>query len=192
MSDARPRPQLARLLTALFAFVALVAVTGRWTDTPPRTPPSGEDAPPPESLGRDGALDVVVVDGAACSPGAPCDGPPVPGTRVRSFVALDGKHWLGGRGVTGPDGRLALRGLPRGETWVLAEAEGHARASTALVIDETARPAKLTLGPAHGLEVTVVDERGEPLEGATALVGGGDPLPFGALTADDGDRKSVV
>ncbi|MCC6216403.1 MAG: carboxypeptidase regulatory-like domain-containing protein [Polyangiaceae bacterium] len=186
MSPPAGRSALARLLAALLALVALVAVTGRWTDTPPAAPAPREDAPPPASLGRDGALAISVVDASGCTPGGACDGPPVAGARVRAFVALGGRHWLGGRGVTGADGRLELSGLPRGETWVLADADGLARASVALVVDGTARAVRLGLGAAHALEVSVVDERGEPLDGATVLVTGGEPLPFGALTDERG------
>ena len=77
-------------------------------------------APPlPASVGdRDAVLVAVVVDE---------DGAPADDTLVRVFTIVDDVVYLAASGVTGPDGRVRLENLPRGETWVVAEKDGRAR-----------------------------------------------------------------
>ncbi len=69
---------------------------------------------------------------------------------------------------------------------MLADAEGHARASTQLIVEGGTRDVKLVLAVATPLTVKVTDEAHVPLADATVLVTTADPLPFGALSDAQG------
>lgn len=83
----------------------------------------------------------------------------------------------------------ALDELPLGEAWLVVDAAGHARASRRVLLGPGQSRIRVTLDPAHGLVVTVRDEAGQPLGGATVLVNGDDPLPHGALVGVDGTAR---
>lgn len=127
---------------------------------------------------RDTELAVQVV--------AAADGRSVENAQVRLFWEQGRRYFDAGQGATDGQGKLALRRVPRGRIWVLAEAEGLARASTQLAAEGGVREVLLKLAPATRLPVTVTDETHAPLSGATVLVTTSDPLPFGALTDESG------
>jgi protocatechuate 3,4-dioxygenase beta subunit len=130
-------------------------------------------ASPLESVVRDGALVVQVID---------ADGLPIPGAAVKIFWERDGRYYLASSGETDENGALELRDLPRGKVWVLADAPGHARGSTQLVVGPLERTSRIALVPEHRLKVRVRDDAGAAIPDATVLVRSSDPLPFGALS----------
>ncbi|HKY34355.1 MAG TPA: carboxypeptidase regulatory-like domain-containing protein [Polyangiaceae bacterium] len=122
---------------------------------------------------RDGALRVLVVTG---------DKQAVGRASLRVLWEQQRRYFDAGSGVTNDEGVATVTRVPRGRVWLLAEAEGYARASTQLIIDGGAREVTLELAPATELRVRVSDEAGGALPSATVLVTSSDPLPFGALT----------
>ncbi|HYP78262.1 MAG TPA: carboxypeptidase regulatory-like domain-containing protein [Polyangiaceae bacterium] len=94
-------------------------------------------------------------------------------------------HWIAAES-TDNSGQALLSRLPTGRLWLLAEAPGFARASSTLVLGAEPRTLSLALHSAQALAVTVLDENGVALPKATVLVETADPLPFGALTAEQG------
>src|SRR5690606_15194535 len=66
-----------------------------------------------------------------------------------------------------------------------AEAPGASRVSRTLLLQDT-HELTLELQPALQLEGTVVDDERQPIPQATVLVSDDDPLPFGALTPENG------
>lgn len=160
--------------------IACLAALGRVFDVALARPPTGVYAPPPpEPMGeRDAELAVVARAGA--------DRRPVAGAAVRVFHERGGRYYDAGSARTDASGRALLRGLPRGAAWVIVDADGFARVSITLVLSGDARAAEVSLEPAVALAVEVRDEEQRPLAGATVLVSAADPLPFGALTGNDG------
>ncbi len=110
----------------------------------------------------------------------------IPGATVQVFWEHEGRYFRAGAEATDDLGTAVLRGLPEGRAWLLAEAPGFARSSSALLLGTEPRAVRLTLQPAHALEVSVRDEAGLPVAHATVLVEGSDLLPFGALSDDRG------
>jgi len=94
-------------------------------------------------------------------------------------------HWIAAES-TDKTGQAVLSRLPLGRLWLLAEAPGFARASTTLVLGAEPREVSMGLHPAQTLAVTVTDENAAPLPRATVLVETADPLPFGALSDEQG------
>lgn len=136
--------------------------------------PTAMAPPPPEDAGeRDGKLEVRVVGD---------DGHPIADATVRVLWEHGGRYYLAARAGTDDQGSVALEKLPRGASWVLAEARGHARGSTQVIVDEEARVLSISLPAAHRLAVKVADDHGAPIAEATVLVTTGDPLPYGALS----------
>jgi hypothetical protein len=127
---------------------------------------------PPEVSERDGVLDVVVTREA--------DGEAIEGARVRAFAMLDGRAHAAGAARTDGEGRATLGELPRAEHWIVAEADGLARASQMVVVVSGARRLDLALGDEHRLDVAVVSEGGTPIPLAEIEVRGSDPFPVGA------------
>lgn len=141
-------------------------------------------APLPEDVGdRDGVLDVVVHDAAG-------DKPALAGARVHAFAILDGRAHDAGGAVSDATGRATLKRLPHAEHWIVAEADGHARASQMVVIVSGARRLDLELGAEHELAVDVKTEQGAGIASAEIEVRGPDPFPVGART-DDGGRARI-
>jgi hypothetical protein len=129
--------------------------------------------PPVTAAQRDGALLVEIVDQ---------DGALLPRASVRLVSIVGGKAYVAAQLETDGRGRAAHGDLPRGETWILAEAAGRQRASTRVVVgpknEGTPQTVTLTLHPARKLVVDVVDERDRPLAGATIELQTADALPF--------------
>lgn len=166
-------------LVALLALIAIIALLGSVTDVVlhPRTHMVLAPPPPVADDELDASLEVTVLDPS---------GKPVEGAKVRAFWERGGSYYLAATGFSDASGKLVLSHLPRGPTWLLAEADGFARTSTQLVVDGGSRALEVSLGVASLLHVTVTDENDAPLPRATVLVTTGDPLPFGALTGKDG------
>jgi hypothetical protein len=141
----------------------------------PPLPDKGEGSP------RDAVLAVRAVGPA---------GDPIAEARVHVFALRaedDGvRAYAAGEALTGADGRARVARVPRGETWVTADAAGHARGSTSLVLPGGERSIELVLAAEHRLDVEVRDERGAPLAGAEVEVAEADPLPVGARAGADG------
>jgi hypothetical protein len=129
---------------------------------------------------RDASLDVDVVDDG---------GRALEGASVRVFAMHEGKAYYAGDHDTGKDGRAAFTGLPRGEVWVLAYGPGKSRASLRAVLREGTREVLLALQPARALDVIVVDEAEQPIEGAAIELTTADPLPYATVTGQDGRAR---
>ncbi len=94
-------------------------------------------------------------------------------------------HWLLAES-TDSSGQALLSRLPLGRLWLLADAPGSARASSTVVLGAEQRALSFSLHRAQSLAVTVSDENAAPIAKATVLVDTSDPLPFGALTDEQG------
>lgn len=113
-------------------------------------------------------------------------GTPVSSGTVRVFWETGRRYFLAGAASTDAKGEANIPDLPLGAAWVLAEAPGLARASTALVLGSTRRELALRLGAATEVHVRVETDGGAPVRDATVLVDAADALPFGALTDTNG------
>jgi len=105
---------------------------------------------------------------------------------VTLFWEQEGTQYFVGSGTTDAAGEVELEALPRGPSWLLVSAPGHARRSAPLELRAGDNRFSATLERATSLRVRVTDEQGAPLYRATVLVTSGDPLPFGALTDRNG------
>jgi hypothetical protein len=161
------RVRAERAAVWIAAAVCLLFAAGL-SDVPRRGLVGGTKPPAPTG---DAALTAVVSE----------DGKPAAGARVRVFAVGDAVQ-LAAEATTGADGRAVLAHLPRGETWVIADRSGSARASTRLVLEAGEREVKLPLHPAAELEVVVVDGAQRPIKNARVALYGADPLPFSAYT----------
>jgi hypothetical protein len=139
-------------------------------------------APPPgDSPKRDGAVEVTV------RAGGDVGRPPIAGAHVRALSILEDRAYLADARETDRAGRALLARLPRGATWIVAEAPGRARGSTRLVVDSERREIAMDLDPEHTIDVVVKDETGEPIGGAEVeVLAPGDPIPIGARSGRDG------
>lgn len=183
VTSVRVRRVVERLL-ALAALAVCVGFVAGLTDVArvPLAPPVRRAPPPPSHLAVSTAsLEVVVV--------AKENGGPIPGAQIRVFWEHERKFYEAGFGSADSAGKASFGRLPRGKTWVLADAPGRARSSTELVLGEERRSATLSLTIAHSVRVSVTDEQGRALERATVLVYGTDTLPYGALTGPAGDVR---
>ncbi|HYP90322.1 MAG TPA: carboxypeptidase regulatory-like domain-containing protein, partial [Polyangiaceae bacterium] len=177
----------AALLVLVGAVALLAILFGVSADSRARALKAGP--PPPiapraqvAETERDGVLRVKVVES---------EGRALAGAAVRLFWERQQRYFDAGQATTNAQGQATLPRVPRGALWVLADAEGHARASTQVVVEGGARDVELKLGPATTLAVTVVDEEHAPLPDATVLITSSDPLPFGALSDAQG-RASLT
>ena len=85
----------------------------------------------PESVvERPGAVEVSATDEA---------GGKLEGVSVRVLSIQEEQAYLAGAGHTGREGGVPLRALPLGDTWILAEVAGRARASTRLILGRELR-----------------------------------------------------
>ncbi|HEY6557239.1 MAG TPA: carboxypeptidase regulatory-like domain-containing protein [Polyangiaceae bacterium] len=172
--------RLEPLLSMAGVLACLAFVLGMF-DVKLRQQPLGPHAPPPpvDVSERDGRLTVEVFSK---------NGPkrPLAGATVRVFWEQRGSYFLAGTADSDERGAAALKGIARGALWVVAEAPGYARSSTQLVLADQPRQVRLELPKAHELEVSVRSDDTGPIERATVLVSGGDPLPYGALTSAAG------
>jgi Carboxypeptidase regulatory-like domain/PDZ domain len=172
-----------RAVVALAALACLAFVVGLSDLRLPRATGGGPFAlPPPAAAGARDArlvLSVIAADTRA----------PIGGATARAFWQQGDRYYSAAEGESDAHGTLVLSRLPRGALWVIVDAPGRARSSTRLVLEGIERRATVRLAPAHALTVSVRDERGAPLGGATVLVTGVDPLPFGALTGASGAAR---
>jgi protocatechuate 3,4-dioxygenase beta subunit len=162
-------------LACLAVVAGLVDVTLRPLEVVPIVPPT------PDTAGvRDATLRVAVVGHR---------GERITQASVRAFFQSEGRHFAAGHATTGPDGTALLSALPHGAFWVIAEAEGHGRASKRLELGAGEQRTELSLPEEQRLKVSVYDDAGAPVGRATVLVKGGDALPHGALTSGDGTAE---
>lgn len=180
---AFPRMPGFRIARAIAAVLAVLLVAGGIPGASSRTVVHDVFASPPplpaETTDRDGALEVTVHEGDA--------GPPVAGARVRALALVGGRAYLAGERDTDGAGLARLARLPHAETWVVADAPGHARAATHVVVEAGVRAIALALLAEHALEVAVKDDAGHPVPGAEIEVAcGADPLPVGARAGGEG------
>jgi protocatechuate 3,4-dioxygenase beta subunit len=164
------------ILSTLFClvFVGTLRDSASWivTNPNPEVP-----AVPDSVTDRPGRVDVLAENDAAA---------PVPSASVRVLSIQDDRAYLAGAARTDARGTASVGSLPAGETWILAEAEGTARASARVVLDAEPREVKVRLEPAQTLRVAVVDDVGATVADATVEVATGDPLPFSARTDSGG------
>lgn len=172
---------LRRALAVLAALVCLVFVAGL-RDISFFRPFPWLPAPllPASGGARDAELLVTVFDEA---------GAPLSAASVRVFALRDGEAYFAGDRNTDAAGRASFRDLPRGEAWVLGYGAARARASTRLVLDAGPRELSLVLRPAKALDVVVVDESEQPLEGVSIEVTTTDALPYAASTDKGGAAR---
>ncbi|HEY2366295.1 MAG TPA: carboxypeptidase regulatory-like domain-containing protein [Polyangiaceae bacterium] len=159
---------------AVLPLVFLVLALGTITDTP-LFAVVFEMAAPPLPAGvtdRDASVTVTTHDD---------HGEAIRGARVEVLTDIDDKVYRAGGGRTDASGVAKIQTLPRGHAWIVADADGHARASTSLVLLGH-RDLELVLGPEHGFVANVVDADGRGVANAEIEVSGADPLPFGART----------
>ncbi len=120
------------------------------------------------------------------------DARPIAGVQVRALAIIDERAYLADARETDAAGRVVLVGLPRGDTWLVADTPGRARGSTHVVVDESPRAVQIDLAPSHAIRVEVRDEVGGPVASASIeVVSRGDPLPIGART-DSGGGAGVT
>jgi len=176
---------MSRAFEALLALAVLLYVAS-WPGIPTR-PLTLElvAAPlPATTADRDGVLDVIAQAREGEAPEDPTL--PLAGVRVRAFAILDGVAHGAGEATSDGAGRATLRALPHVEHWIVAEAEGRARASQMVAITGGERRLDLVLGPEHHLDVEVKAEDGPPLRDAEIEIRGTDPFPVGARTGEGG------
>jgi protocatechuate 3,4-dioxygenase beta subunit len=113
---------------------------------------------------------------------------PLSNVWLRAYTEIDGRYLLAGERRSQANGEACLDGVRAGTTWVLAEAGGYARRASKLTVQGNAR-LELTLELEHRIALLVLDELGQAIPRATVLVTGNDALPFGALTAADGNAR---
>jgi hypothetical protein len=173
------RPWTSRVVPALAALVCLFFAIGLRDVSLYHRLFQALPAPAlPSSVGdRDADLDVTVVDEG---------GRPLPGASVRVFALREGKAYFAGDRNAGAAGVARFSKLPRGQAWILGYGAGRARASTQKVLDAGPGEARLVLRPAKALDVVVVDDSDHPIPGASVEVMTADPLPYAALTSEDG------
>ncbi|HEY2365945.1 MAG TPA: carboxypeptidase-like regulatory domain-containing protein, partial [Polyangiaceae bacterium] len=158
--------------------ILLLLALGTITDTP-LFAVLFEMAPPPlpaSVTDRDATVTVTTHDD---------HGEAIRGARVIVLADIDDKVYRAGGGRTDASGVAKIPSLPRGHAWIVADAEGHARSSTSLVLIGD-RSIELVLGPEHTFVVNVVDAEGRGVANAEIEVSGADPLPYGARTDASG------
>jgi len=174
----RPRHP-TELLTLFLSIVACLSFVLGLSDLPLRPAPEHKASEPiqiPEQE-RAGSLRVTVLRAGGAA---------LPAATVQVFWERAGSfHWILAES-TDSSGQALLARLPFGRLWLLADAPGFARASSTLVLSAEARALSFSLQPAQALAVTVNDENAALIPKATVLVDTSDPLPFGALTDQDG------
>ena len=173
------RPPIELLLTSILSVVACLCFVLGLSDVRPRALPVRKAAEPVNISEQDrpGVLRVTVHGHGDTALAA---------ATVQVFWERAGRfHWIAAES-TDSVGLAVLGRLPLGRIWLLAEAPGYARASSTLLLTAEPRALSFTLQPAQSLEVTVKDEASAPLPRATVLVETSDPLPFGALSDEQG------
>ena len=106
---------------------------------------------------------------------------------MQALAVVEDRAYLADARDTDSLGRARLEALPEGAIWLLANAAGHARASSHVVAGEDPRLVELTLDSEHRVDVAVHDELGAPLAGAQIeATTAKDDLPYGATSGADG------
>lgn len=174
------RAPLRRALAAGVAVLGVVLAVGGIPGARLRSMrASGSTGVPLAVKDRDGAVDVVVRDGAG--------GRGLAGAHVTAMAVIGDRVYFAGEGETGESGQTRIAGLPRGEIWILANAPGRARGSAHIALGPETRSVAIDLGQGHALKVVVRDELAAPLAGAEIeVLSAADPLPIGALTGAGG------
>jgi protocatechuate 3,4-dioxygenase beta subunit len=137
----------------------------------------------PSFVERRAELDVTVTGDS---------GAPVPNATVRVFWYDGGRYYFAGAALADALGRAALEDLPRGPAWLLVDASGWGRRSLPVLLaaapkDGSVARVGMRLERSRALHVHVEDDEHAAVASATVLISGGDPLPFGALTGEDGN-----
>lgn len=162
------------ILLCLGSITDAPLVTVRFEIAPPPLPTSVQN--------RDASVVVSVRDE---------HGEAVRGARVEVLTDIDERVYRAGGARSDAKGIARIESLPRGHAWVIADAEGYARASASVVLvcapgGKCARDVALVLGPEHTFVVNVVDTDGHGISNAELEVAGADPLPYGARTDSQG------
>jgi hypothetical protein len=114
---------------------------------------------------------------------------PLEGARLRVLLPDDQDRQVEVfAGYTDATGKAFVDELPSGRAWLFADKEGFARGLRSQLLFGEHR-VTMDLVPAHAILVSVSDEAGAPILGATVLVEDGGLLPFGALTDAKGQRR---
>jgi protocatechuate 3,4-dioxygenase beta subunit len=142
----------------------------------------------PKGASGDAEVEVAAVAGPG-GPGGVGPGGPVAGARVLAIALVGGSAYLASSAATDSAGHAHLARIPEGETWLLVDAPGWARASSHAFLTRGTRLVALELVPEHVLDIAVRDDQGKPLPGAEIEVQSADPLPVGARTDDQGVAK---
>jgi protocatechuate 3,4-dioxygenase beta subunit len=140
---------------------------------------SSHSAPqlPPDESGRDARVVATLRTES---------GKPVANGRVQAFAIVDGAAYSAGVATSDASGRAMVDSLPHGEHWLVADAEGYARATSHVILSVGERDLDFVLGAEHKVDVAVKDERGVAVPNAEIEVTGADPLPVGARAGADG------
>jgi hypothetical protein len=168
----------ARNLPLWFALCLVATMPGSYTVavTPPK-PTDSETIVPLPGQGPKLRVRVEAHEGETKTP--------IAAARVRVFHNDANGAFLVTTGKTAEDGLVELDGLPAGETWVLADAPGRARASQWIIWGADARTIALGLGKESSIDVDLTDETGNPVV-SDVIVAGDDPIPVGVRTQPDG------
>lgn len=113
----------------------------------------------------------------------------VPNAIARVYWYDGGRYYFVGAAPVDGAGRVALDGLPLGPAWLLVDAPGYARRSAPVALERDGAAVAVPLEPARTLRFHVEDDAHAPVDSATVLVTGNDPLPFGALTDRAGNAS---
>jgi hypothetical protein len=146
---------------------------------------------PDDVRDRDGVVELEVRDPS---------GNGIPRAHARAIAIVEGRAYLADARDTDSAGHARLAGLPRGELWLLTDAQGRARGSTHLVLDggsagppgpgqdpgQGVRHETIVLGPEHSIAVVVKDDRGAGVEAEVRVTSRAERLPVGARTGTDG------
>jgi hypothetical protein len=121
------------------------------------------------------APEVKLVRGATLTARfATAKGVPIPAVKVRAewWSAHAAAQILHVDGRAGVDGRLELRGVPKGDIALIATAAGFGRSMRKIAIESEAMDAgTITLSPAASLQVRAVDDLKRPVKGAVVESG---------------------
>jgi hypothetical protein len=132
---------------------------------------------PPDASGRDARVVATLRSE---------NGKPIANGRVQAFAIVDGAAYAAGAATSDAAGRAVVDGLPHGEHWLVADADGYARASSHVILSVGERDLDFVLGAEHTLDVAVKDERGAVVANAEIEVTGAEPLPVGARAGGEG------
>jgi len=174
-----PTPHAKRILAVLATIVCLIFTSTLHDHSPYfitfqslRAAPLANDNEP-----RDGSITTHINNTAE---------DPIHNARVIVLAIRDDIAYFAGSTTTNEQGIAVLNSLPRGVIWILADAKGHSRASTQLVLGPDHREATLKLGPAHSVSFEILSDDGSPINNATVTVSCSDPLPFAGQTNEAG------